>query len=242
MQEKKTDKLEWWEIPARGSVIILAILFFIPFHWYRAAYLFTIGRFFPHTVESRITEIGEGAEKRLALEKYPEKVKILVIKEDFVLELWGEYSSGEHKLIGTYRIFSASGSAGPKLREGDKQVPEGIYAIESLHPNSIFYLALKIDYPSEEDKKMAESDGRDPETLGSNIMLHGHGGSSGCIAVSDRTMEDIFYLTSKVGIENTRILIAPYDFRRKALPESTEPAWLLERYQKLDSEFKKMKQ
>ena len=38
-----------------------------------------------------------------------------------------------------YEMTGFSGRLGPKLREGDGQIPEGIYGIEYLNPNSIFH-------------------------------------------------------------------------------------------------------
>jgi murein L,D-transpeptidase YafK len=32
-------------------------------------------------------------------------------------------------------VHGASGGAGPKLREGDRQVPEGIHRVEALNPD-----------------------------------------------------------------------------------------------------------
>ena len=174
------------------------------------------------------------------LKEIPAKLKILVLKRERRLELWGEAADGKLSLIKTLPIIAVNRNSGTKLREGDKQTPEGDYAIESLHPNSMFYLALRINYPSEDDKKMAEADGRSTADLGSDIMLHGTGGSIGCVAITNSAMEQVFYLTAKVGVENTRILIAPFDFRQNPLPEKTEPAWLLERYRRLETIMKPM--
>ena len=236
--EKK--EREWWEIPARGSVLLLLLILIIPDKWYRAAYHYTIGRFFRHTVESRLEDFGEKVHKQLKLQKLPEKLIIVVLKQEKRLELWGEDSGGNRTLIKTLPVIAVNRNTGTKLKEGDTMTPEGDYAIESLHPNSFFYLALRINYPSREDKKMAEADGRAIDSLGTDIMLHGTGGSSGCIAVPNRSMEEIFYLTAHAGVKNTRILICPKDFRQYPVPEKTDPPWLLERYRHLARELKTM--
>ena len=53
-----------------------------------------------------------------------------------------------------------SGTLGPKLREGDGQIPEGIYGIGYLNPNSSYYLSLKVTYPNASDRARAKKDGR----------------------------------------------------------------------------------
>lgn len=214
----------------------ILLLLVTPESWLRRGYNMAIGRYFRHSVESRLTQSGEGAWTRLGINQLPEKVDILAFKQEKTLELWGIYADGQRCVIKSYPIIAASGTSGPKLKEGDMQVPEGIYAIEYLHPNSHFYLALKINYPSDEDKNIAIMEGRDTQNLGSAIMLHGKGGSVGCIAVENEAIEEIFYLTAKVGIEHTRILIYPYDFRSSPPPENTTPPWLHERYLQLESE------
>ena len=75
-----------------------------------------------------------------------------------------------------YPILAASGVLGPKLREGDKQVPEGIYGAEALNPNSKFHLSIRLNYPNTFDRRMAQSDGR--TQLGGDIMIHEIGRAS----------------------------------------------------------------
>lgn len=108
-------------------------------------------------------------------------------------------------------ILRASGGPGPKLAEGDGQVPEGIYAIESLNPNSRHHLALKVGYPNESDRSWADSDGR--TALGGDIMIHGGSLSIGCIAIGDPAIERVFPLAEEVGVEDVRVVIAPSDLR-----------------------------
>ena len=241
MAEKQDkDKLLWWEIPARGAVLVIMILFFIPDHWYRAAYHNTLGRFFRKTVETRMEKISPDVEKRISLKQIPSKIWIIALKQERRLEAWGEDASGKRTLIKSVPIIAASGKTGPKLREGDKQVPEGIYPVDFLNPNSLFYLSLRVGYPSEEDKRIAHKEGRDIATLGGDIMIHGSGPSAGCLSIANRSMEEIFYLAAKSGIENTTVIIAPFDFREKPLPENTEPEWLHSRYQDMEKVMKTM--
>ena len=225
-------------IIAFAGAALIALTLLLPEVWLRYLYNRTIGRFFRHSVESRLQSFGNEARKRLQLACQPVKLVIIALKSEKRLELWGENPSGQPFFIKSYPILAASGTAGPKLREGDRQVPEGFYNIESLHPNSHFYLALKIAYPSPEDMEIAIAEKRDTKQLGSNIMLHGRGGSVGCISVENQAVEEIFYLAGKLGKENISLLIMPFDFRKNPLPV-VQKDWLRKRYQQLSSEVKK---
>ena len=138
------------------------------------------------------------------------------------------------------RYLAASGNLGPKLQEGDSQVPEGIYNIESLNPNSLYHLALRVGYPNEWDQEHARADGR--KNLGGDIMIHGGAGSCGCLAMGDPAAEELFVLAARTGIDNIRLLISPVDFRVHALPNSMVPvpAWSDQLYAELKSELARL--
>ena len=225
-------------IIALAGALLIILTLLLPEVWMRYLYNRTIGRFFRHSVESRLQSFGNEARKRLQLAYQPYQLVIIALKSEKRLELWGQDTNGKPFFIKSYPIIAASGTAGPKLREGDRQVPEGFYAVENLHPNSHFYLALKIAYPSPEDMEIAIAEKRDTKQLGSNIMLHGRGGSVGCISVENQAMEEIFYLAGKLGKENISLLIMPFDFRKNPLPV-VQKDWLQKRYQKLSREVKK---
>ena len=121
-----------------------------------------------------------------------------------------------------YEMTGFSGGLGPKLKEGDGQIPEGIYGIEYLNPNSLFHLSLKVSYPNEFDKVHAAGDGRGD--LGGDIMIHGGSATVGCIPIGDDAIEELFYLAAAVDKKNVKVTIAPYDMRKgrsKHLEEST---------------------
>ncbi|MCK5872163.1 MAG: hypothetical protein KAG26_05000, partial [Methylococcales bacterium] len=105
--------------------------------------------------------------------KYPpEKVTFLAMKEEGILEVWASNPKDEtYKYIRSYTIQKLSGMKGPKRREGDKQVPEGIYKLVLLNPNSAYHLSMKINYPNEFDLIQANNEHRDE--LGTNIFIHG---------------------------------------------------------------------
>jgi murein L,D-transpeptidase YafK len=117
--------------------------------------------------------------------------------------------SGKFHLIRDYYIQVASGGAGPKLRQGDRQVPEGIYRIVKLDPNSHYHLSMKLNYPNEFDLLHARQDGR--KAPGSNILIHGKAVSIGCLAMGDEAIEELFVLTEHVGVEKVKVVIAPHD-------------------------------
>ena len=141
------------------------------------------------------------------------KLRILVFKNERSVEV---HAPGwEAPRI--YPMTAFSGTLGPKLREGDGQIPEGVYGIGYLNPNSSYYLSLKVTYPNASDRARAKADGR--TNLGGDIMIHGKAATIGCVPVGDDAIEDIFYLASAVGIKNVSVVIAPYDMRKGRKPE-----------------------
>jgi murein L,D-transpeptidase YafK len=159
----------------------------------------------------------------------PQRIQLIALKERRRLELWA-YQHDEWHFIHDYAIFAASGDVGPKLREGDKQVPEGFYRITELNPNSHFHLSMKLNYPNGFDWLNASREGR--AAPGSNIFIHGSAWSAGCLAIGNRYIEELFTLVAKVGLDKSAVLIVPYDFRQKEMPviDSDEHAWLGELY------------
>ena len=131
-----------------------------------------------------------------------------------------------------YNILAASGILGPKLKEGDRQVPEGIYNL-SLEPNTPYHLALRLNYPNATDWKHAQEDGR-PEP-GSNILVHGNQCSIGCIAMGDPVSEQLFIAAYDAREKDVPLIIAPVDLRKYRPPEKqeTDPQWLPELYQEI---------
>lgn len=117
-----------------------------------------IAAYYPHSsVDSVVSEYGYLAEVRMKpyfmranITYPPQEVVFLATKEEKELELWAR-NDGDFTFIRSYPISKASGGAGPKLREGDKQVPEGIYRITALNPNSLFHLSMRLDYPNSYD-------------------------------------------------------------------------------------------
>ena len=153
------------------------------------------------------------------------------------LEVYGRMSSdAPWAFVTEYRILAASGDLGPKLREGDRQVPEGVYLAELLNPNSKFHLSIRLNYPNAFDRQIAQTEGR--TQLGGDIMIHGGAASIGCLAIGDEGAEDLFVLAALVGKERVRIVVSPTDFREPtAVDPMTEPPWLAGLYMNLRTEL-----
>jgi murein L,D-transpeptidase YafK len=136
-----------------------------------------------------------GPELRNILEsrklKYPpSKLLFRSFKKEKELEIWASNGSkSKLKLLKIYPVLAASGGAGPKRKEGDKQVPEGLYHIDRFNPKSRFHLSLRINYPNASDRVFA-----DPDRPGGDIFIHGSNKSIGCLAMGDPAIEEIYTL------------------------------------------------
>lgn len=194
------------------------------------------------TIGSILKKIGEKVRqklcpllRKLGLEDLPTNILLLAFKQEKILELYVRIE-GAYVFLKSYPFTATSGIAGPKLKEGDKQIPEGFYQIEYLNPNSKYYLSMKINYPNDFDLQKASLEGRtDP---GSDIFIHGKYKSEGCIAIGDEAIEELFVLASNVLPEPVKVLICPQNFRKNSeYPEVNTVGWSKELYDKLKSEL-----
>lgn len=103
----------------------------------------------------------------------PKKIALFAMKNEQKMELWAEEDDTWH-LIKNYPITKLSGVMGPKKREGDKQIPEGIYQVEFLNPNSQYHLSMKLNYPNDFDLKYAKLEGRTKLALIFSFMVRNH--------------------------------------------------------------------
>jgi hypothetical protein len=192
------------------------------------------------TVEQRLEQYGAQARGRLqpyfrqaAVPYPPAKLTLVGLKQERQLEVYAAGTDGRWRHVRSYPILGCSGHAGPKLAYGDGQVPEGLYRIESLNPNSLYHLALRLNYPNDDDRARAQADGR--TELGGDIMIHGNRGSAGCLAMGDTAIEELFVLAADTGIARTDVILAPADFRRREpnLQGFAPPAWTSDLYQQI---------
>lgn len=196
------------------------------------------------TTADVIALYGDSARSRLityfrkaGLSYPPKQMTFLGMKDEHTLELWGSNGNEQSRFIRSYDIQKLSGIAGPKLREGDRQVPEGIYKITGLNPNSAYHLSMKLNYPNAFDRLHAKQEGRTEP--GTNIFIHGKAVSIGCLAMGDSVIEELFVLAHDTGVDSFTVIIAPYDPRLKKLEYDgeTQPAWVKELYQDISREF-----
>lgn len=163
----------------------------------------------------------------------PKEIALLAFKKERYVELWAKDDKKSWRHIHNYPLTAFSGRLGPKLREGDGQIPEGIYRLTTFNPFSSMHLSMMIDYPNHFDRLQASKDGR--RKLGNNIFLHGKAFSVGCLAVGDKAIDQLFLLTRRVGLNHTKIIIAPNDLRTAKPATSTfaQPRWLAELYKNI---------
>ncbi|WP_166360078.1 L,D-transpeptidase family protein [Pseudomonas akapageensis] len=137
--------------------------------------------------------------------------KVLVLKSSRQLQL---ISNG--KPLKSYRISLGKRPTGPKMYEGDKRTPEGLYWIDWRKESDRFNLAMHISYPNISDSVRARRDGFEP---GGMIMIHGTPDSvefpesvfhtldwtDGCIALTNANMREVWEMVQ----DGTMIEIRP---------------------------------
>lgn len=187
------------------------------------------------SVDDRLREFGGRCDNlwrarcaKAQLPYPPARVMLLGLKAERRLEVFAASADGPWKFLAEIPILAASGGPGPKLREGDRQVPEGLYEISSLNPNSRFHVSLRVAYPGAEDVAQAKAEGR--TNLGGDIMIHGGAASIGCLAMGDPVAEDLFTLAART---KARVAILPFDFRTGAADPPGTAAWMADRYRRL---------
>jgi hypothetical protein len=195
-------------------------------------------------IADRVAQYGPAARARLApffaaagIAYPPQRFALLGFKLERELHLLASGSGRDLTFIRSYPIQGMSGTLGPKLRQGDGQVPEGIYTIVYLNPDSVAHLSLALSYPNDYDRARAAEDGRD--TLGGDIMIHGGSMSSGCLAMGDEAAEELFVLAAETGWQGSVVVLSPVDFRRNILPVDyrVHAGWVEDLYGRLRIEL-----
>jgi murein L,D-transpeptidase YafK len=139
-------------------------------------------------------------------------ILVRLYKEESELEVWKEDRDGQFQLLKTYPICRWSGELGPKIKQGDRQAPEGFYTITPglMNPNSSYYLAINIGFPNAYDS----ANGR----TGQFLMIHGDCSSAGCYAMTDEQIAEIYALARESFFGGQRSFqIQAYPFRMTPL-------------------------
>jgi murein L,D-transpeptidase YafK len=165
-------------------------------------------------LENEAKELSPELLSLLLQKKMPKHSPIIlrVFKEEVELEVWKQDTTGHFQILKTYPICRWSGDLGPKLHEGDRQTPEGFYTItlKLMNPNSNFYLAINTGFPNAFDK----ANDRD----GTFLMIHGDCSSSGCYAMTDEQIGEIYALA------RASLLGGQPSFQIRAYPFRLTPA------------------
>jgi murein L,D-transpeptidase YafK len=142
------------------------------------------------STERALAPLSAEMTRELEKKNMPKESPILVrlFKEESELEVWKQDTSGRFALLKTYPICRWSGELGPKVREGDRQAPEGYYTITpgQMNPNSSYYLSINLGFPNEYDRAWGHT--------GDFLMIHGICSSRGCYAMTDEQIGEIYAL------------------------------------------------
>lgn len=152
---------------------------------------------------------------------YGAPVFIRIFKMEKELEVWVKHEEA-FKLFHTYKIAAMSGDLGPKLREGDRQAPEGFYFVSPsrMNPDSRFHLSFNLGYPNAYD--------RVHNRTGSALMVHGNHVSIGCFAMTDEKIEEIYALADAAlrnGQKFFRVHCFPFRMTQKNMEKHNDSKW-----------------
>jgi murein L,D-transpeptidase YafK len=147
---------------------------------------------------------------------------IRIYKEESELEVWKLRQDGRYYHYKTYPICTWSGELGPKLRDGDRQAPEGFYTVtrEQMNPDSKHHLAFNLGYPNPYDKSNRRT--------GNALMVHGKCSSAGCYAMTDALMEEIYALAREAfigGQESFQVHAYPFRMTKANMARHAGSKW-----------------
>ncbi len=159
------------------------------------------------------------AKKRL---KIGQPVFMRIFKQSSKLQVWIKHD-GFFRHFKSYPICNYSGDLGPKLKEGDRQSPEGFYKVSKgqMNPNSTYHLSFNLGYPNKFDRTLGRT--------GSYLMVHGNCLSIGCYAMTDAGIEEI-YLLADAALNNGqsffRVHIYPFEMSAENLGKFRNSEWI----------------
>lgn len=132
-------------------------------------------------------------------------------KKESEIEVWKLDRNGKYALLETYPMCRWSGQLAPKVRQGDRQAPEGIYDVTAaaMNPKSSLFLSFNIGYPNAFDRSLGRT--------GSHLMVHGACSSQGCFAMTDEAISEMYALAREAFASGQRSFqFQSYPFRMTA--------------------------
>lgn len=151
-----------------------------------------------------------------------DEAHIRIFKREKRLELWLKRGGGRYALFRAYDICKFSGDLGPKLREGDRQAPEGFYRVgkAQLNPNSRHHLSFNLGFPNELDRQLGRT--------GSALMVHGGCSSIGCYAITDRSVDQVYAVVEAAlgnGQDAVDVHVFPFMLTEPLLAAESGNSW-----------------
>jgi len=138
-------------------------------------------------------------------------VLVRIFKQESELEVWKRDQSGRYALLKTYPMCRWSGKLGPKTKDGDRQAPEGFYHVTAgmLNPKSRYYVSFNLGYPNRLESALGYT--------GEALMVHGACSSSGCYALTDQGVGEIYSIVAKaLSSGQNHFQVQAYPFRMTA--------------------------
>ena len=150
-------------------------------------------------------------------------VHVRIFKREKRLELWLAREDGRYALFKGYDICTYSGALGPKLKEGDRQAPEGFYRVglKQLNPASRHHLSFNLGFPNAFDTQLGRT--------GSALMVHGGCSSVGCFAITDESVDEVYALVEAAlrnGQPAVDVAVFPFRLTASALAQEGSSPWL----------------
>ena len=152
-----------------------------------------------------------------------DEAHVRIFKREKRLELWMRRAGAGFALFRSYGICTYSGELGPKLKEGDRQAPEGFYRVGrgQLNPNSRHHLAFNLGFPNAYDSQHGRT--------GSFLMVHGGCSSIGCYAITDESVDEVYAVLEAAlgrGQPAVDVHVFPFRLTATALAREGSSAWL----------------
>ena len=138
-------------------------------------------------------------------------ILVRAYKKESEMEVWKRGRDGRYALLKTLPICRWSGQLGPKVRQGDRQAPEGFYAVTpaQMNPNSAYYLSFDTGFPNAFDRAHGRT--------GAYLMVHGTCSSAGCYAMTDEGIAELYAMAREAFAGGQRAFqFQAYPFRMTA--------------------------